>query len=574
MYKEILVQVEEDEITVAILEDRKLVEVYLERSLSQRLVGNVYKGKVENVLPGMQAAFVNVGLGKNAFLYIEDALISKLTAESREASDTNETSLNIGDILKEGQDIIVQITKEPFGTKGARVTTHVTLPGRYVVLMPTVDYVGISRRIASDPERERLKTLAHSLKTQGMGLIVRTAAEGATAEDLKADIETLGALWKKIRNRSLHGPVPNLIHRDLELLQRILRDFFTEDIDRLLLNSRYAYQKALEALDVIAPQMKSKVHLMDNQDLLDQYDITSQIQDALRRKVWLKCGGYIVIDHMEALTVIDVNTGKYVGSTNLNDTILKTNLEAAVEIGRQLRLRNIGGIIVIDFIDMDSTEHQDLVLKALEEQLKKDRTKTNILGITQLGLLEMTRKKARQGLESVMLKECPYCEGRGRVLSEDTVCLKAKKEIFDLARKTESLGILVEANPAVAACLIGTGGNNLRNLEERVEKHLMIKGIDHLHLEDVRIRAVDDPEGMAALMSPVQVGQVIKARVEEPHATNIRDGIARIQGFVLNIAGAGAMLGQEIPVQVTKVFRTYAKARLVEDPADSAHNRG
>ncbi|MHB1420432.1 MAG: Rne/Rng family ribonuclease, partial [Bacillota bacterium] len=565
----IFVQVEDDEITVAILEDNKLVEVYLERSLSQRLVGNVYKGKVENVLPGMQAAFVNIGLGKNAFLYIEDALTSKLSAENRETSNENEQAPSIGDILKEGQDIIVQITKEPFGTKGARVTTHITLPGRYAVLMPTVDYVGISRRITTDVERDRLKGLAHSLKPPGMGLIVRTATEGATAEDLKADIDTLGALWKKIKNRSLHGPVPNMIHRDLELLQRILRDFFTEDIDRMLLNSRYAYQKALEALDTIAPQMKNKVYLKDSQEFLEQYDITSQIQDALKRKVWLKCGGYIVIDHMEALTVIDVNTGKYVGSTNLNDTILKTNLEAAVEIARQLRLRNIGGIIIIDFIDMDSTEHQELVLKALEEQLKKDRTKTNILGITQLGLLEMTRKKARQGLESVMLKECPYCEGRGRVLSEDTVCLKAKKEIFDLARKTDSKGILVEANPAVAACLIGTGGNILRHLEERMEKHLVIKGVENLHLEDVRIRVVDNPEGMAALMAPVQVGQLISARVEETHATNIRDGIARIQGFVLNITDAGAMIGQEVPVQVTKVFRTYAKARLVDGKTDS-----
>ncbi|GAW93330.1 Rne/Rng family ribonuclease [Calderihabitans maritimus] len=562
MYKEILIQVDEDETAVAVLENHLLVEIYLERSLNQRLVGNIYKGKVENVLPGMQAAFVDIGLDKNAFLFVEDALPARGNSEG---GMEGRPVPSIDDVLKVGQEVIVQISKEPIGTKGARVTTRVTLPGRYVVLMPTVDYVGISRRIEDEAERERLKGLAQKVKPENMGVIVRTVADGMTTDALKSDVEALVALWKKIQNKAHHSPAPSLIHKDLGLLQRILRDLFTENVDRLLLNSRYAYEKVMDILDIIAPHLKNKVHLMENRDLFNAYNVTAQIEQALKRKVWLKCGGYIVIDQTEALTAIDVNTGKFVGSTNLADTVLKTNLEAAVEIARQLRLRNIGGIIIIDFIDMESAAHQEMVLKTLEEELRKDKTKTNVLGLTQLGLVELTRKKSRQGLHSVLLKNCPYCDGKGKVLSDETVSLRVKKEIKELAQKTEAPAILVEVNPTVASLLIGPGGSHLRELEKKIDKRLLIKGEETLHIEEVQIKPLYDEGEIDKLAVPVEVGQRLKVKIESPHSSNINDGIARVHGFVVDVAGAAPLIGQQVEVEVTKVFRTWARARLVSE---------
>ena len=562
MLKEIIVNVGEEETRVAVLEDKTAVEIYIERSVNQRLVGNIFKGQVENVLPGMQAAFVNIGLEKNAFLYVEDAL----PATSAEGFDQGDSILgaNISDILKQGQEVLVQIVKEPIGTKGPRVTTHITLPGRYLVLMPTVDYIGISRRIESEKERERLKDLASRVKPDGMGIIVRTVAEGMEEEEFRQDIILLTKLWRKILSRAAHGPVPNLVHRDLELIQRILRDVFTEDVDRLILDSRYEYEKVLDLLDIISPRLKFKVILDERENVFQDYGIEQEIEKALKRKVWLKSGGYLVIDQAEALTAVDVNTGKYVGSINLEDTVLKTNLEAAQEIARQLRLRNIGGIIIVDFIDMNKEVHRQEVLHALEEEIKKDKTKTNILGITQLGLVEMTRKKVRPSLAEVVQKPCPYCEGKGKVLSEETLGIHFKNQIYNVARRTPAHTILVEANPAVAARLIGSGGANLRDLESKTGKSLYIRGSTSHHIESVTIRPLTDNEEIQAQTLPVRPGEVLEVRVEEPHVTNINDGIARVNGFILDIEGAGALVGETIPVEVSKVYRTYAKAKQVK----------
>jgi len=561
--KEIIVQVSDDETEVAVLEDQQLVEIYIERSYRQRLAGNIYKGRVENVLPGMQAAFIDIGLDKNAFLYIEDAL----PAHGDDDEPRPDSRLSIRDVLKEGQDLIVQITKEPIGTKGARVTTHVTLPGRYLVLMPTVDYVGVSRRIEGEGERERLKGLAEQVKPPGMGLIVRTVSENVSTEELAQDVAGLGKLWKKIQNRAANGPAPSQIHKDLELMQRILRDVFTEDVGRLIVNTRSAYEKILELLETNSSLLRSKVRLEEDEDLFARYGINQETEKALRRKVWLKSGGYIVIDQTEALTAIDVNTGKYVGTTNLADTVLKTNLEAATEIARQLRLRNIGGIIIIDFIDMDSTDDQVLVLKALEEALRKDKTKANILGLTQLGLVEMTRKKVRQGLESVLQRPCPYCDGKGKVLTEETIAIRAQKEILDKAARTDAPAIVVEANPAVAATLIGSGGGKLRSLENKAGKQLVINGVEQMHLEEVNIYPLHDRQEIEALSVPVQVGEMLKVKIEEPHASNSYDGIARHHGFVLDVEGGGALVGETVPVKVVKVFRTFARARILDRPS-------
>ena len=564
MLKEIIVNIGEEETRVAVLEDRVPVEIYIERSVNQRLVGNIYKGRVENVLPGMQAAFVNIGLEKNAFLYVEDALPARPPAPDGDGHRESTIGVNITDILKQGQEILVQIVKEPIGTKGPRVTTHITIPGRYLVLMPTVDYIGISRRIESEKERERLKELASRVKPEGMGLIVRTVAEGVGEEGLRYDVNLLVKLWRKILNRAAHRPAPSVVHRDLELVQRVLRDVFTEDVDRLIIDSRFEYEKVLDLLDITGPALKVKVFLDERENIFEEYGIEQEIEKALRRKVWLKCGGYIVIDQAEALTAIDVNTGKYVGSTNLEDTVLKTNVEAAREIARQLRLRNIGGIIIVDFIDMAEEAHRQQVIQVLEEEIKKDKTKTNILGITQLGLVEMTRKKVRPSLAEVIQRPCPYCDGRGKVLSEETLGINFKQQIYHMARQTSAKTMLVEVNPVVAARLIGSGGASLRELENKTGKNLFIRGSTAQHIESITIRPLPDSDDINARILPVKPGEVLEVKVEEPHVANVHDGIARVNGFILDIEGAGSLVGETIPVEVSKVYRTYAKARPVK----------
>ena len=516
MLKEIVVNVGEEETRVAVLEDNVPVEIYIERSVNQRLVGNIFKGRVENVLPGMQAAFVNIGLEKNAFLYVEDAI----PARSPEVNDQGGTALggaNICDILKQGQEVLVQIVKEPIGTKGPRVTIHVTLPGRYLVLMPTVDYIGISRRIESEKERERLKDLAARVKPEGMGVIVRTVAEGVEEEEFRQDINLLTKLWRKILSRAAYGPVPNLVHRDLELVQRILRDIFTEDVDRLTLNSRYEYEKVLDLLDITGPRLKLKVFFDERENIFEEYGIEQEIEKALKRKVWLKCGGYLVIDQAEALTAIDVNTGKYVGTINLEDTVLKTNLEAAQEIGRQLRLRNIGGIVIVDFIDMSEESHRQQVLQALEAEIKRDKTKTNILGITQLGLVEMTRKKCAPAWPRFSRKPAPIVKVKARCFLKRR-CIHYKNQIYNMARQTSAQTILVEANPVVAARLIGSGGANLKDLENKTGKAF----ISEAHQPPYRVRnnpALQDNEGVQAHTFPVKPGEVLEVKVEEPHVS-------------------------------------------------------
>ncbi|MGI5867665.1 MAG: Rne/Rng family ribonuclease, partial [Syntrophaceticus schinkii] len=481
MQKEIYIHVTKEETKAAVLEDRKLVEVYLDRSFQRRLAGNIYKGRVANVLPGMQAAFVNIGLERNAFLYVEDA------------RPNSGRSLPIQNTVHEGQEILVQVVKEPFGTKGARVTTHLTFPGRYVVFMPEFNAVGVSRRIRSERERDRLKKIAEEVCIPGRGLIVRTAAEGTAAEELEQDVQEQYRLWKVVQKKAVHKSAPAVIHRELELVSWVLRDLFGEDVDRLTTNDQDTYEKILELVQAYAPHYSSRVFLTTSD--FDDYELDQEINKALRPKVWLKSGGYLVIDEAEALTVIDVNTGKYTGTKNFAETIFRTNIEAIQEIVRQIRLRNLGGIIVIDFIDMELQEHRSEVTRQLEEELTKDKTRTCVLGLTQLGLVELTRKKVRPSLSSLLQRPCPYCEGTGRVLSEETVSMQACQEIRFLAeQERDTEGILVEMHPTVAAFLIGGGGSHLRELEDEIGKKIVIKGSDSSHLEDVQVKALHSRE--------------------------------------------------------------------------------
>ncbi|MDD2360501.1 MAG: Rne/Rng family ribonuclease [Syntrophaceticus schinkii] len=551
MQKEIYIHVTKEETKAAVLEDRKLVEVYLDRSFQRRLAGNIYKGRVANVLPGMQAAFVNIGLERNAFLYVEDA------------RPNSGRSLPIQNTVHEGQEILVQVVKEPFGTKGARVTTHLTFPGRYVVFMPEFNAVGVSRRIRSERERDRLKKIAEEVCIPGRGLIVRTAAEGTAAEELEQDVQEQYRLWKVVQKKAVHKSAPAVIHRELELVSWVLRDLFGEDVDRLTTNDQDTYEKILELVQAYAPHYSSRVFLTTSD--FDDYELDQEINKALRPKVWLKSGGYLVIDEAEALTVIDVNTGKYTGTKNFAETIFRTNIEAIQEIVRQIRLRNLGGIIVIDFIDMELQEHRSEVTRQLEEELTKDKTRTCVLGLTQLGLVELTRKKVRPSLSSLLQRPCPYCEGTGRVLSEETVSMQACQEIRFLAeQERDTEGILVEMHPTVAAFLIGGGGSHLRELEDEIGKKIVIKGSDSSHLEEVQVKALHSREEIAALSAPVKTGEILEVEVEEAHATNPKDGIARIQGYIIDIEDGSDCIGQKVAIKIDKVYRTCARAHIIE----------
>lgn len=439
MEKEIIIRAENDETLVAVMENRRLVELYIDRADEERLTGNIYKGIVENVLPGMQAAFVDIGLNKNSFLYIREVLPKMVTDD--EAFD----HVNINDLLKKGQEILIQIVKEPTPTKGARVTTHLTLAGRYLVLMPTVSYIGISRRIEDEEERSRLSAIAENICPEGMGIIVRTVAQGAGEEELLSDLKWLKGVWSKIVNKSVHAKGSRLIYKDLNLLSSILRDQVTEDVTRIIVNSQETYDAVIDGLQFFSGDFKHRVKIANMMTVFEEYNLFEEIKKAGKRKSWLKNGGYIVIDSTEALTTIDVNTGKYVGTTNLEDTVVNANIEAVEEIVRQVRLRNIGGIIIIDFIDMEKEEDRMKVIAALEKELKKDRVKTNILGLTQLGLLEMTRKKTGHGLNQMMDRECQCCDGRGHVYNDSIECLEIRHRVDKEACSTQAKAIRVEA---------------------------------------------------------------------------------------------------------------------------------
>jgi ribonuclease G len=580
MEKEIVLSFDGAEPRVAIFEDGRLVEVYIERPLSQRIVGNVYKGRVQNVLPGMQAAFVDIGLERNAFLFVDDAYppaaegseVSEVAEDLIDAADgagatrTGQRKASIKDLVREGQEVMVQIAKEPIGTKGARVTRHVTLPGRYLVLMPTVDYVGVSRRIADEAERERLKDIAQRVRGRGLGFIVRTVAEGRSEEEIRQDAEALRRAWTSLRSRSGKAKAPALLYKDLGLVQRIMRDQLTPDVRRILIDSAEEYARLQEYLEGFAPEGKPLVTLYTagGPGLFAARGVDEEIERALGRRVWLPSGGYLVIDQMEALTAIDVNTGKFTGSTDLADTVFRTNLEACSEIARQIRLRDIGGIIIVDFIDMEVLEHRRRVVAALEEACRPDHSRPVVLGLTQLGLVEMTRKKGRQSLRDLLTRPCPYCDGRGRVLSEESASRRVRAEIRRiLAGNPAAEAILVEVHPSVAALLIGAGGANLKELERELGRTIFVRGAEEVHVEKMNVRAVGSRADVEDQARPVHEGEVIELRVEEPHVNNTSDGIARVEGYVIDIEGAGRRVGERVRVEITRAFRTYARGRMV-----------
>ncbi len=499
MSQEIIINSTPQQIRVALLENDQVAELNIERRKHRGIVGNIYRGRVTKVLPGMQAAFVDIGLKKDAFLYVSD-VYDNLEDEDTDFGDGDDEIEQepapapkkrkhskrplIQDLLTRDQEVVVQIAKEPLGTKGARVTCHISLPGRYIVFMPTVEHIGVSRRIPSQGERNRLRKILKAVKPSNSGFIVRTAGEGREESDLVADIEFLIRLWGTIKQRNEGVTAPALVHEDLDLGLRTVRDLFTNKVDKLIIDSEEDYQKVLDFTEVTMPHLVDRIRLfVKDIPIFDHYGIEAELEKALQRKVWLKSGGYLVIDRAEALVAIDVNTGKFVGKKNLEDTIVKTNLEAAKEVARQVRLRDLGGIIIVDFIDMESQENKRKVVSSLEKELANDRARTNVLELTELGLVQMTRKRVRESLRQMLYQPCPYCKGMGHIKSEETICYEIQGAIQRIVSTTEKGNITVKAHPAVIAMLKSEERDIIQSIEEAYRRKIRLQEDKDLHQE-------------------------------------------------------------------------------------------
>ena len=504
------------ETRVALLEDGETAEVYVERDHELGLVGNVYKGRVTRVLPGMQAAFVEVGLPRAAFLYADDvqapnspsrrqqpaaeepegeeangdpdsAVVDEARAEVREQSQVPQERPSIADLVHEGQEILCQVAKDPLGTKGARITTYTSIPGRFVVYMPTTDHIGISKRITDEAERKRLRDLVETIRGNGRGgYIVRTEGAGLDEAKLKEDMEFLESLWSEVEERAYNMPAPSLVQADLDLVLRATRDLFTREVENLIVDSEHEFERIKGFLEKFAPPLVERVELYDGQvAMFENYNVEGELERAMQRKVSMKSGASIVIDQAEALTAIDVNTGGFVGKQNLEATILRTNLEAVKEVVTQLRLRNIGGIIVIDFIDMEAAESRERVYEVFMEELTKDRAKTHVLPISGLGVIEMTRKRVRESLGRRLTDPCPYCDGRGRIRSRMTICHEIFRQLTQHGRKDGQP--LVIANPEIAATLTEDEADTLAKVEAHIGRSVVVEARNDFHHEAYRV---------------------------------------------------------------------------------------
>jgi ribonuclease G len=513
---EIIVSTTAREVRVALMEQGRLAELHVDRGDERGFVGNVYLGKVVRVLPGMQAAFVDIGLERAAFLYVGDIYPDLLHMHEDENTEDQARSLTasltetpvfgsatedkprsgpktgqpaIQDLLKEGQEIVVQVAKDPIGTKGARLTTHIALPGRFLVFMPTVEHVGISRRIDKEKERRRLREFVERHRKKGMGYIVRTVCEGAPTEALRADMEFLERTWVRIQENCKGRRAPSLLHSEYGLVLRAVRDVVDEKIERMVVDDKRTFDDVRSFMDDFMPSAKERVHLYRGAEpIFDTYGVETEIQRSIGRKVWLKSGGYLVIDQTEALMAIDVNSGKYVGSSSLEDTTLKINLEAVQEVVAQLRLRNIGGLIIIDFIDMDREQNREKVFRALEEALKPDRARTNVLRISDLGLVEMTRKRVQEGLDRYLTESCPTCTGTGNVRSQHTLAYEILREVKrEAARSQGNLPIYINTTTGVADLLYAERFPDLEQVEAQVGRRIVIRAMGHFHPEQYEV---------------------------------------------------------------------------------------
>jgi ribonuclease G len=564
--RELLVSVDAGEKQVAVLEDGKVAEVYLERPERRSIAGNIYLGVVDNVLPGMEAAFVEIGLEKNGFLYVDEIVGPEL--EGRKGAR------KIQDLIQRGQTVLVQAVKDPMKTKGARLTTEISLPGRFVVFVPHGDGLGVSRRI-EDEERNRLKAILKDIAPKRGGVIVRTAAEGASADDIGRDLEFLQRLWKSIEAQAKNAKAPSLIYQEAELPLRVVRDLFTGDFERLLVDHDRTHKRIIGYLKKTSPHMAERVtRYREREPLMEAFGVDQEIRSTLNRRVDLPSGGYLIFDYAEAFTVIDVNTGRYVGSRSkkspgrLEDTITKNNLEAVKEVVRQLRLRDIGGIIVIDFIDMASPKNRAAVEKALGEELERDRTKTYVVEISPLGLVEMTRQNVTDGPREVMTKKCPTCGGDGIVVSEPTAAVDVERRLRALVTPgSREKAFKVEVAARIEWLVAGPGGERLRELEETTRRRFFLVGKEGEHLDHFRVLDRGTLAKVAPQL-PVDVGQELDLKLGEVGLYDAHAGVGKVNGVDVVVGDAAKLVGKKVKVRIAAVAEGIAWAELLA-PVDA-----
>jgi ribonuclease G len=569
--RELLVSVDVSERRVAVLEDGRVAEVYLERPERRSIAGNIYKGVVDNVLPGMEAAFVEIGLEKNGFLFVDEIVGPEL--EGRQPHGRR-----ITDLISRGEDVIVQAVKDPMRSKGARLTTEISLPGRFVVYVPSGEGIGVSRRLEEE-ERNRLRDIVKAIAPKEGGVIVRTAAEGASADDVRLDLEFLIKLWKQIQARAKEARAPALIFQEAELPLRVTRDLFTDDFERALVDDDRTLKRIQGYLKKTSPHMAERVsRYRDKAPLFEAYGVDAEIRSTLSRRVDLPSGGYLIFDYAEAFTVIDVNTGRFVGSRSrtssqrLEDTVTKNNLEAVKEVVRQLRLRDIGGIIVIDFIDMANPKNREAVEQALQQELKRDRTKTYVVEISPLGLVEMTRQNVTNGPREILTRKCLTCGGEGVVVSEATAVVDAERRLRALAAsKPRTKAFKVELNDHVAELLVGPGAARLEEIEAQTRRRFFVQGKAGVSHDHFNVLDEGTVEKLAAKDAPVSEGQTLEVKLVEVGRHDGGAGVAKLDGWLVSVGGAAKLVGKKASIRIARVLDGTAYAVLADDrPAAKA----
>ncbi|HRJ27701.1 MAG TPA: Rne/Rng family ribonuclease [Fimbriimonadaceae bacterium] len=559
---EIIVNCASRESRIAVLENDVLMEYRCERE--ERVVGSIFKGIVQNVLPGMDAAFVDIGLERNAFLYVADILPDEATDNSPASIKRSELRRRkIKELIKPGQELMVQVTKGPRGTKGARVTTRIALPGRYVVLMPEGNHVGISRKIEDRSERDRLRRLGDRILPNGFGLIMRTECEGRTEAELRNDVQFLQQLWSQVLTSAKRQRAPACVHRDQTLLYRTIRDTFGDDIDKMVIDDPEEYEKVHLVARMVSPALRDRIFLYDRETpIYDHYGIEKDIDRLLQHKVWLKSGGYLVIDETEALTSIDINTGKQVGSTSLSDTILKTNLEAADEVCRQLRLRDMGGMIVIDFIDMEDAKDRKRILDHFTAKLAHDRARTRIGKISSLGLLEITRKRTGESVTETITDVCPTCSGRGRIVSQETVALWIERDMRRMLGESGD-AFLVECHPAVIETLIGADGENVEDLEHELNRGIFLRANFDLTFEEYTISPASIEQLDREYMG-YRRAQVLEVNVRRSSLEASKKVVGWTDsGYYIELLDGVDHIGHRVKVCLQDIRRSFAVADVI-----------
>lgn len=563
MTKEIIVNAAEMESRVAILENGRLMELHIERE--QKIVGNIYKGRVTKVLKGMDAAFVDIGIELNAFLSASD-VVAQDDDEDGGAQGNGRANRGpippITQLLHGNQEILVQVVRAPMGTKGARITTRLSLPGRYMVLMlNSGSYVGVSRKIEDSKERARLRSIANKIRPESYSLIVRTEAEGKSEEELHQDMDFLLDMAHRVENKAAHVSAPALVHGDMTLVLRLIRDAFTRDINRLVVDSPSAYENSLELVGMLSPHLKNRIYLYDEAlPIFHAYNIEPEIERTLRRKVWLPSGGYLIVDQAEALTAIDVNTGRFVGSVELAETVLTTNLQAAEEVARQLRLRDLGGIIVVDFIDMDNPRHRSQVMKVFEDALHRDRAKIKVHNISPLGLVEMTRKRTGESLAGLLTEPCPYCSGIGRVQNALTMALRVQRELATTAvEHPETEAFLLIAHPRVIANMLGYEGEIHHDLEQYLGHPVYLRSEENYHPNTYRMEHLTLEQALMAV-THIEEGETLEGQVVNPDPEVSLAPLVNVKGIYVVVPNLDAPVGARVKVHITEAGTSLATA--------------